>query len=74
MRSSRAEKRLLVLGGGIIGLEMAAVYHALGVKVTILKKRDLCRRRSGCPFAMAYDKAAPLAHIATGPALSALRH
>ena len=25
-------KRLLVIGGGIIGLEMATVYHALGAK------------------------------------------
>ena len=25
-------KRLLVLGGGIIGLEMATVYHALGCR------------------------------------------
>ncbi len=28
-------KRLLVLGGGIIGLEMATVYHALGSKITV---------------------------------------
>ena len=31
---------LLVLGGGIIGLEMATVYHALGVKVTIVELMD----------------------------------
>lgn len=30
-------KRLLVIGGGIIGLEMATVYHALGSKVTIVE-------------------------------------
>jgi dihydrolipoamide dehydrogenase len=30
-------KRLLVIGGGIIGLEMATVYHALGAKVTIVE-------------------------------------
>ncbi len=28
-------KSLLVIGGGIIGLEMASVYHALGSKITI---------------------------------------
>jgi dihydrolipoamide dehydrogenase len=28
-------KRLLVIGGGIIGLEMATVYEALGVKVSV---------------------------------------
>ncbi len=33
-------KRLLVLGGGIIGLEMATVYHALGAKVTIAEFMD----------------------------------
>ncbi len=30
-------KRLLVVGGGIIGLEMATVYHALGSKITIVE-------------------------------------
>jgi len=30
-------KRLLVVGGGIIGLEMATVYHALGAKVTVVE-------------------------------------
>ncbi len=33
-------ERLLVLGGGIIGLEMATVYHALGAKVTIVELMD----------------------------------
>ncbi|TGD98198.1 dihydrolipoyl dehydrogenase [Methylobacterium nonmethylotrophicum] len=33
-------KRLLVIGGGIIGLEMATVYHALGSKVTIVELMD----------------------------------
>ena len=32
--------RLLVLGGGIIGLEMATVYHSLGVKVTVVELMD----------------------------------
>ncbi len=32
--------RLLVVGGGIIGLEMAAVYHELGAKVTIVEFAD----------------------------------
>ncbi len=30
-------KRLLVVGGGIIGLEMATVYHALGAQVTVVE-------------------------------------
>jgi dihydrolipoamide dehydrogenase len=33
-------KRLLVLGGGIIGLEMATVYHALGSAVTVVELMD----------------------------------
>lgn len=32
--------RLLVLGGGIIGLEMATVYEALGSKVTVVEFAD----------------------------------
>ena len=33
-------KRLLVVGGGIIGLEMACVYDALGVRVTVVELGD----------------------------------
>lgn len=33
-------KRMLVIGGGIIGLEMACVYDALGTKVTIVELMD----------------------------------
>ena len=33
-------KRLLVVGGGIIGLEMATVYEALGSKVTVVELMD----------------------------------
>jgi dihydrolipoamide dehydrogenase len=33
-------QRLLVIGGGIIGLEMATVYHALGAKVTVVELMD----------------------------------
>ena len=32
--------RLLVIGGGIIGLEMACVYHELGAKVTVVELMD----------------------------------
>jgi dihydrolipoamide dehydrogenase len=32
--------RFLVIGGGIIGLEMATVYHALGAKVTVVELLD----------------------------------
>ena len=30
-------KRLLIVGGGIIGLEMAAIYHALGSEITVIE-------------------------------------
>ena len=33
-------ERLLVIGGGIIGLEMATVYHELGSKVTVVELLD----------------------------------
>jgi dihydrolipoamide dehydrogenase len=33
-------KRLLVIGGGIIGLEMACVYDGLGTKVTVVELLD----------------------------------
>jgi dihydrolipoamide dehydrogenase len=33
-------ERLLVVGGGIIGLEMATVYHELGARVTIVELLD----------------------------------
>ncbi len=32
--------RLLVVGGGIIGLEMATVYHELGAKITVVELMD----------------------------------
>ena len=33
-------KRLLVIGGGIIGLELATVYDALGAKITVVELMD----------------------------------
>ena len=33
-------KRMLVIGGGIIGLEMAQVYDALGAKITVVELSD----------------------------------
>jgi dihydrolipoamide dehydrogenase len=33
-------RRLLVIGGGIIGLEMATVYHELGTRVTVVELLD----------------------------------
>ena len=39
-RLSFIPKRMLVLGGGIIGLEMATVYHSLGAGVTVIEMTD----------------------------------
>ena len=39
-------KRLLVVGGGIIGLEMATVFDALGSKITVVELLD--RLMTGC--------------------------
>jgi len=33
-------KRMLIIGGGIIGLEMATVYHALGSKISVVELAD----------------------------------
>ena len=60
-------KNLLVIGGGIIGLEMATVYHALGSRITIVEMldglmagadRDLVR-----PFQKRIAKQLSLIHI-----------
>ncbi len=37
---ARIPERLLILGGGIIGLEMATVYLALGARVTVVEAMD----------------------------------
>jgi dihydrolipoamide dehydrogenase len=34
---ARVPEHLLIIGGGIIGLEMAQIYHALGAKITIVE-------------------------------------
>lgn len=33
-------KRLLIVGGGIIGLEMATVYHALGSRISVVEMQE----------------------------------
>jgi dihydrolipoamide dehydrogenase len=40
LRLEEIPDRLLVIGGGIIGLEMAAVYDALGSKITVVELTD----------------------------------
>ncbi len=40
LQLKKIPKRMLVIGGGIIGLEMACVYDALGTKVTVVEFSD----------------------------------
>ncbi len=40
LKLAEIPKRLLVIGGGIIGLEMATVYDALGSKITVVELMD----------------------------------
>jgi dihydrolipoamide dehydrogenase len=40
LQLARVPERLLVVGGGIIGLEMAAVYHSLGSRITVVELLD----------------------------------
>lgn len=40
LKLSFIPKRFLIIGGGIIGLEMAQVYHGLGSEVTIVEMLD----------------------------------
>ncbi|MBW9309079.1 hypothetical protein FA039_02455 [Escherichia coli] len=38
-------ERLLVMGGGIIGLEMGTVYHALGSQIDVVEMFDRLSRQ-----------------------------
>ena len=40
LKLEEVPERLLVVGGGIIGLEMASVYHALGSEITVVELAD----------------------------------
>jgi dihydrolipoamide dehydrogenase len=54
LRLDEVPERLLVIGGGIIGLEMATVYDALGSRITVVEMLD--RLIPGCDA----DLVAPL--------------
>jgi dihydrolipoamide dehydrogenase len=40
LQLSEIPKNLLIVGGGIIGLEMATVYHAMGSKISVVELMD----------------------------------
>ena len=45
-------KKLLIVGGGIIGLEMATVYHAMGSEISVVELMD--QIIPGCDKAVSY--------------------
>ncbi len=54
--------RVLVVGGGYIGLEAAAVCAGLGLKVTLIEAADRILRRVAAPVTSDYFRALHLAH------------
>jgi 3-phenylpropionate/trans-cinnamate dioxygenase ferredoxin reductase subunit len=53
-----AAKNVVVIGGGFIGLEVAAVAAKAGKKVTVLEGGDRMMARAVCPITSEYFKAA----------------
>jgi len=62
-------KRMLILGGGIIGLEMATVYQALGSEITVIEMLDQLMpgadRDIVAPFAKRVEKLYAKIHLKT---------
>jgi 3-phenylpropionate/trans-cinnamate dioxygenase ferredoxin reductase subunit len=54
--------RLLVIGGGYIGLEVAATARELGVEVTVLEMADRVMNRVTCPEVSAFYEAEHARH------------
>ena len=53
----RAAARLVVMGGGYIGLEVAATARELGMEVTVLEMADRVMNRVTCPAVSAFYQA-----------------
>jgi len=58
----RPGARVLVVGGGYIGLEAAAVCAGLGLKVTLIEAADRILQRVAAPMTSDYFRALHLAH------------
>lgn len=41
LQDMKTNKTMLIIGGGIIGLEMAEIYASLGVAITVIEKGDI---------------------------------
>ncbi len=68
-------KRVLIVGGGYIGLEAAAVCASLGLKVTLLEMASRILQRVACPETSDYFRALHTSHgvdIREGTGLEAL--
>ena len=61
----KAGRRALIVGGGYIGLEAAAVACKLGVEVTVVEMADRILQRVACPETSDYFRALHTAHGAT---------
>jgi 3-phenylpropionate/trans-cinnamate dioxygenase ferredoxin reductase subunit len=57
-----AGKRLVIVGGGYIGLEVAATAHELGLRVTVLEMADRVMNRVVCPQVSAFYEAEHARH------------
>jgi 3-phenylpropionate/trans-cinnamate dioxygenase ferredoxin reductase subunit len=55
-------KRLVIVGGGYIGLEVAATAHELGLQVTVLEMADRVMSRVVCPQISAFYEAEHARH------------
>ncbi len=55
-------RRLLVVGGGYIGLEVSAVAAKLGLEVTLVEMADRILQRVACPETSAYFRALHESH------------
>ena len=47
LQLARLPRTLAVVGAGVIGCEYASIFAALGVRVTLIDKRDRGGRRAG---------------------------
>ncbi|MBA1146772.1 dihydrolipoyl dehydrogenase [Ectothiorhodospiraceae bacterium WFHF3C12] len=56
LKLEEVPERLLVVGGGIIGLEMATVYEGLGSKITVVEMLDRLMAGADADIVRAYQK------------------
>ncbi len=62
MRTAAPGKRLVIVGGGYIGLEVAATARELGLEVTVLEMADRVMNRVVCPQLSAFYQAEHARH------------